>query len=1282
MIEQDVAPTRLLRPYLPRLLLQWLVESPGSRWRDVEGSIVFVDISGFTKMSERLARQGKAGAEEVTDVLGPVFARLLAVAYGNGGGLIKFGGDALLLLFTGTDHAGHAARSAYGMRRELREIGTIATSAGAVTLRMSVGVNSGVFQIFLVGDSHRELVITGPAASETVTMESTASAGEILISPSTAAALPADAVGAAKGPGFLLRRSPSGLGAQVAALDDGLTDGDLAGYVPAAIRAHVMAGGDDPVHRPVTIAFVHFDGIDEMLARDGSAAVAERLDTLVSAAQEAADAHGVTFLGTDIDKDGGKIILAAGTPQALGDDEERMLLTLRSIIVAEPPIPVRIGVNRGPIFAGDIGPSYRRTYTVMGDAVNLAARLMARAQPNQILSTAPVLDASPVEFATEALEPFLVKGKRLPVQAYAVGAIAGARQLDDELPLVGRDGEIETLVTAVDEAWLGRGSSIEIVGEPGIGKTRLMTEARRIGGALPQLTASCELYTAATPYLVVGELLRQAIGCQPGESADRRALRLRESVAKRAPELAPWLPLLGLPLDVVLPQTPEVDDLEDEFRRPRLAAVTAELLRTLVSPALISIEDVHWMDKASAEVMPRLTEEAASAGWVICVSRRDDQTGWVPGEGVVSLQPARLSVEHAQQLIGSATTDQPLLPHARAALAERSGGNPLFLRELLRASGGGGMDELPDSIETMVMAEIDRLPPSDRRVLRLASVLGMSFGDDLIADVLGPQTPIDGSVWRRLSEFITESNGQRRFRHALVRDAAYEGLPFRRRRELHALAGEALERAGDVEEQSNLLAMHYLRAQRYGPAWHYGRMAAERARLRFANVEAAALFSDAIEAAGRAGDVPVFELADALETLGDLEERIGRYDHAMEAFRRAQRLVGGDPVREASLLLLKAWVREREGRFSQALVWISRGMRAINGLHDERADRIRARLLAARASMRQQQGRYREAVRLCHEAIQGAEAAGEPAMVAQAHLMLGWAHTELGLSGGEEHTRQALAIFEEVGDLGKQALALNHLGAMAYYDGRWDEAGTLWQRAESTRLRTGDAVNAAWSTNNIGEILSDQGHLESATERFREAMDVWRAARFENGMPLVIGNLGRAAAREGRTDEALKLLSEARDMAEANNARFLVVETEARIAEAHLFAGDPDAALRSADHVLSRPASETVLQRPLVRRVMAYALMQQRRSEQAGGLIELSMDEARQAGLAYEEALSLAAALDLALLEQRQPDPLVADACVSLLEQLGIVSLPQVPLIERAPATVLVAATSPPSRGQ
>src|SRR6185503_7519554 len=136
--------SEILRPYAPRLLIRWLAEQPHLSFRTLEGSMVFVDISGFTKMSERLARHGKVGAEEVTEVLGAVFAKLLAVAYGEDGSLLKFGGDALLLWFSGTGHAARAATAAHGMRGTLRSVGRLDTTAGKVVLRMSVGVNSEI----------------------------------------------------------------------------------------------------------------------------------------------------------------------------------------------------------------------------------------------------------------------------------------------------------------------------------------------------------------------------------------------------------------------------------------------------------------------------------------------------------------------------------------------------------------------------------------------------------------------------------------------------------------------------------------------------------------------------------------------------------------------------------------------------------------------------------------------------------------------------------------------------------------------------------------------------------------------------------------------------------------------------------------------------------------------------------------------------------------------------------------------------------------------------------
>src|SRR6266480_4380098 len=220
--------------------MSWLQEAPGTIAREVEGTVVFVDISGFTKMSERLARHGKVGAEEVTDVLGSVFARLLVVAYENGGSLVKFGGDALLLFFSEEDHEMRGARAAFGMRRELRSAGRIETTAGLVTLRMSVGVNSGAFQLFLVGGSHQELMVAGPAATETVLMENTAGAGDILLGPSTARALPPGVLGAAKGNGILLRREPRdavSIPAEPVVRGDVL---DLGRCIPVAVRDHLL----------------------------------------------------------------------------------------------------------------------------------------------------------------------------------------------------------------------------------------------------------------------------------------------------------------------------------------------------------------------------------------------------------------------------------------------------------------------------------------------------------------------------------------------------------------------------------------------------------------------------------------------------------------------------------------------------------------------------------------------------------------------------------------------------------------------------------------------------------------------------------------------------------------------------------------------------------------------------------------------------------------------------------------------------------------------------------
>ena len=379
-------------------------------------------------------------------------------------------------------------------------------------------------------------------------------------------------------------------------------------------------------HRRVTVAFVHFDGTDEMISREGPEVTADRLDVLVTITQRAVERQEVTFLATDADRDGGKIILVAGAPATSGDDEHRMLLAVREIMDAGAPLPIRIGVNRGSVFVGEVGPPYRRTFTVMGDAVNLAARLMAKAETGQILSTPELLARSRTRFETVDLEPFYVKGKSRPVQAQAVGARMGARAVGttDELPLLGREAEMRQLAELAAAAAAGHGSVVEIVGETGSGKSRLVSALRQIASDRMQLTAVCERYDSSTPYHEVRRLLRSLLDL-PSEGGDERvAARFLAELESRAPELLPWAPLIAMAIGVTVPETPESRDLEEEFRRPRLASVVIELLAKLLPDAgLFVIEDAHNMDEASADLFGHLAAAVGATSWLWCTTRSD-----------------------------------------------------------------------------------------------------------------------------------------------------------------------------------------------------------------------------------------------------------------------------------------------------------------------------------------------------------------------------------------------------------------------------------------------------------------------------------------------------------------------------------------------------------------------------------------------------------------------------------------------------------------------------------
>lgn len=1253
----DVRSALVSGAYCPRLVREWVHEDGSSDLlhRRIDGSMVFADVSGFTRMSERLARFGKVGAEAVTEVISTCFTRLLDEAYAYGGTLLQFGGDALLLFYRGPDHAPRAAAAALEMRRTLWSLRGLPTQAGKVALSMTVGVHSGGFDFFLVGASHRQLVVGGAVASELVELEGSADKGRILMGDATAAALDRSNLGPERGPGRLLRGVidvPRGSGVEFLNVTSDMSD-----FVAVGLRRAVATDAVQSEHRTATVAFVDFAGLDRSIAAEGPEVAARRLDELMRGVQRSIDDRGICFQSADIGVDGGKFYLSVGAPLSTGHDEEQMLLALSEIVRLDVGFPIRAGVNCGPVFTGEIGTVHRRTYTTMGDTVNLAARVMSKAEVGHLYATRAVLDRSRTLFDTTPLAPFRVKGKSLPVVAFSVGPPSGVRAPvgGDDLPLVGREREVARFREAVAAAEAGAGQFIEIVAEPGAGKSRLLDQFVADAGTLQVHRVGCRLYQATAPYFVFELLFGELFGLDDLPH-DEAVDRLSALVHAADPDLDQWLALIAVPFGLEVEPSPAVRALDEEFRREQLHTSLARFLVSVpTDPLLVCFEDAQWMDDASGELIEALGTELEHRPWVVVVTRRDVDTGFVPSERPTDarfvLEP--LGAEALEALIDAATEGAPLAPHVKAALVERCDGNPLFLLELLAAvAAGGDLETLPTSVEGLVTARIDRLDAPDRALLRHLSVLGSGFRSAYVPSVMSAPRPdaVDDSL-RRLDEFLTvDHTGWVSFRHALVRDTAYSGLPFRARRELHGrVADSMLDRLGDaVEDEAPLLSLHCAEAHRHLDAWRFSVLAGDRAREVFDNLDAATFYQRALQAARHLPDVRSDERVQVVEKLGDAQDLAGLWDDARRSFAEARRMLGHDPVGRAQLNLKTAWLEERRGRFTNAIRHVRRGQRLVDGVDGVEAQRVRAQLADCCAYVRINQGRLAEAADEAETGVVLARLAGDERTLAHAALAAEYAAASLGRSTGDEGSRGALEIYERLGDLRGEAVAANMLGVAAYFAGRWGEAADLYRRSRDARLRMGDIANAAVATANLAELLVEQGRLDEALVEVDDAQTVALTTGDAGGVAFARRLRGIACARLGDLDRAEELLTEARVGFHAIKARGEVVGTDVFVAELALLRGRRGEAATLLDEVLAADMAALGCDHllPTAHRLRALTLD----DESARGELERAVEVAREYEAEHEVALALH---DLAELDRRVGRPVSPDQQAELSEIVG-----------------------------
>ncbi|HET9880066.1 MAG TPA: BREX system ATP-binding domain-containing protein [Candidatus Limnocylindria bacterium] len=951
--------------------------------------------------------------------------------------------------------------------------------------------------------------------------------------------------------------------------------------------------------RLVTVLFADLVGFTGRAEQADPEAVRE-----LQRAYFAAVAGEVERYGGTVEKFIGDAVMALfGAPVAHDDDAERALRTAfrirEAVARVDDQLEVRIGINTGEVVGGTAGPQ-AGDYSVSGDAVNVAARLQQSAQPSEILVGGTTRSLAAEAFAFAPLSEMTVKGRTEPIDAWRL-----ERELPDrprmrggEARLVGRERELATIDAALEDVAAGRGMMLALVGEPGIGKSRLALEARQRAESEGFATAwtTSRSYASAFPYHLVAQLVPQLLDSH-GEDPPPTLDALRAAVpATDLETLDRW----ALALDDVLGNAdaddPRLADLSPAGRQRMLVHALGALLRARAAqrPMLVVLDDLQWADPASLAVVEELLDVVPQLRMAVAATYR---TGWSHGwEGRSAYQQLNLRAlrdEDARDLAAELLAGGSVTDDLARQVLERSAGNPLFLEQLLRGAqaaradgGGSAPHRLPETIHEMLLARLDALPPEARRMLQLASVVGMEFSARIVtalaagdgADGADPDgADPDGAlrILQRAELVVPRPTGgdQERlgFHHPLIHEVAYRSLLVRARRELHGRIGRWLEEHGGDELLSEL-ARHYRDSDDVERARHYLPLAGERAEALNANREARDLYADA---AALFDDDPerqaVITAAVSRQhyLLGEIREAIPIQETAVKLYENASA--------EVAALNARSWL----GR----LYWLNGDPAEADrqvGLAIEGLERLPptpelAYAYANRSQSRMLRPDVDEGARLARKAIAIAEATGAILAKVNAENNLGTCLIWNGDPAGIEHLRISLDLARRhhlTDDVGRAYANASGQGNRIFPYPYAESEAFLREAIEFAQRTIPDGVFDQWIRSGYAEFLMSTARWPEA-ERVHEGMNAERAGAY-------LGSDHRAQRSHlltyrGQADEGLELAISAAELSRRIGDLQAVLPAHAALAAARAGVGDDDEAIAALRRGVERRGADREL---------------------------------------------------------------------------------------------------------
>ena len=1292
-------------PYVPGVLVHSLARWGSSPfpWSDeIDGTLVMADISGFTTMSEQLAKCGREGAEQLTDIITSFFTSMLDKARVFGGDTITYGGDAMLLLFSGKDHERRAVAASLDMLDAMRAMPPFRVGRGRIRLGMSMGAHSGRFPIFGAGTSRRaQFFILGPATVRTAECEALANSGELVVSAETEARCRGLST-AEVGEGLFRVDALETRPAQPSASKSGevlCAPEELLPHLPPFVADAIARGEEPPAldsdHRKASIVFVNVLGVDELLS-EGPDVLAMQLQTYVAALLSVLERHGGYLVSNDIYTNGFKLIIAFGAPIALEGDAERAVrfsIELRDEIdAAGLRLRQRIGVNRGDVFAGDVGPEYRRQYTVMGDAVNLSARLMSAAEAGAAMTTCEVARTAGDAFSNTLLAPIRVKGKSQPIdvcllETETTGGHEAVDEFGQEL-FVGRDAEMAFIAEAVGQARAGEPRLVSVFGDPGIGKSRLVAEEvlRLTALGWHIIYGMSYQHTSAMPFTPWVEVLTHLMRLQECGSPQSAAERVHHLVKKYAPREAELACLVGQLLDLPIPETDRSRSLDAASRREALFDLVVGILGGVASERAVCLvlEDLHWADSSTVKLLAHVASSQCPGELLLLATCRPE-TGTFDRLREIStdlVDLTELDNEAALALVSSSLGVE--IPAEFATLLLRkSKGNPLFLQEVARsivhtgalariraAASTVAVEELladidiPDRVQGLLMSRVDHLDPGPRELLRTASVIGATFTMDDAISITDARFTIEDETALRVwfddlvrMEFLEPVNdamsqaGELRFTQPLLQEVTYNSVRFARRRALHRTYAEHLEQLPDQDTRLGALVHHYSRCGEWQKTSLYGVKAADRAAKLFAHREAVDYSRVALSAIKGSTPVATWERSCVVERIGDEHESWGHHRDGIRSYKDALNrwgkieddptwappdselaaLIGETPrdLRQAVLCRKIGTALEHDGRrYDLADEWLDRALVALPPV----CTAERARILVAKGLVTFRQGHYEDTVRLARQALTDASACGDPALRAMALNVLWAGYDEMGeLEKAIEYQLESVSIFEELHDLPRLAIGHGNLASCYLALGRLEAARRENEASIELNDRLGSVSNAVIMRVNLAEILIKQGRFDDARDCLSKAFE----GCDEIGAVGLTGYASLMSARlhagEGALEAARADLLRAIELLKRVNARGPLLEAYIEGANLALQSGN----LRGAARAIERAEQEeksagNKLLRVRLDRVRGLLARRQRRFSEAHASLRHSIELAREIGAQYELALSILAMGDVA----------------------------------------------------